>query len=93
MANYYMLAILFGLALYIILFDTSGWKEKRSLSSKRKFKKVYIDPIHHLFSLYLGYPVNKTFFKRTYWFWCFPSSFLCYLCMESNYILLKAHKF
>ena len=53
MANYYMLAILFGLALYIILVDTSRWKEKRSLSSKRKFIKVYIATWIILYLIYL----------------------------------------
>ncbi len=53
MANYYMLIILFGLALYIILFDTSRWKEKGSLSSERKFKKVYIATWIILYIIYL----------------------------------------
>ena len=68
MANYYMLAILFGLALYIILFDTSRWKEKRSLSSKRKFKKIYIETWITLYIIYLvciwATPSTRPFFKE-----------------------------
>jgi len=68
MANYYMLAILFGLALYIILFDSSRWKEKRYLSSKRKFKKLYIATWIILCLVYLGCiwatPSTRPFFKE-----------------------------
>lgn len=68
MVNYYMLAILFGLALYIILFDNSRWKEKRSLSSKGKFIKVYIVTWIILYLVYLvcilATPSTRPFFKE-----------------------------
>jgi len=53
MANYYILATLIGLALYITLFDTSKWQAKWSLSSKRKFKRIYVLIWPTLYLIYL----------------------------------------
>lgn len=65
MANYYMLATLIGLALYITLFDTSKWQAKWSLSSKRKFGRVFILTWIGLYLMYL-FCVMLTHTTRSY---------------------------
>lgn len=53
MVNYYMLAILFVLMGYIILFDIFIKQEKWLTSSKKKFRNIYILTWATLYLIYL----------------------------------------
>jgi len=87
MANYYILAILFSLLLYIILFDTSKWKEKRSLF-KMKFKEIYIKTWIIIYIIYLvcilATPSTRPFFKEHIVFGAFLHLFLAVFAWKAT---------
>jgi uncharacterized membrane protein SirB2 len=68
MANNYILATMLALIVYIVLFDTFIKLEKWSVSSKRKFRKIYISTWIILYFIYLicilATPETRPLFKE-----------------------------